>query len=1019
MQHAFLLLTTLLLAPLAALRAAESPAAPATTIEADFVSPPAAAKPFVHWYWFLPPTPERITQDLEAMHREGIQGARAYPFGAYMAPGWPETFRHLLAESARLGLQIHLNNEIGWSCKNLPWMTQEFAQKRIVFTTTPVSGGRPIRQALPRAEINDERFQAIAKKFTPKGQTPPVNDYYRDVAVLAVRQITGTKPLPRQSPDTGLIWGAQPFGLKAAQNNYPSYAAGALDVFYDSRWLESGAAMPSPHDVVDLTAKMQPDGTLEWDAPAGPWAVLRFGCTVDNPRSPDFFRKDALDHHLRETVEKLLPGEKGQAGKTWTHMQFDSWENGQQTWTPDFVKEFRTRRGYDPTPWLPVLAGIPIGSAELSDRFLHDYRRTISDLYVENHFAHWTARLHDMGLKFTTQGAYGWASPIADSLRIFGSVDMPQGEIWDPQRHPLTGKLQSRQFNIHNVAMDDPLAPRNLSFGTGLNPIRLAASASHIYGKPVSSAEVFTSYQDLPGLSHYTESPEAPVAYRLCNPPGGLRTTADRAFCDGLQHVAYHVYTTQPADREGALHAWSDVGLHFNRNMTWWNQAHAFSEYLARCSALLQRGRFVADFAYWTGDGIPYECPDRRAMRPPLPWGSNADLVNTDVLFHRLSVKDGRLVLPDGVSYRYLVLPPTLNKADPASLRRIKELAEAGATILLGAKPVSAIGLTDYPKCDAEVRQLADELWGTDQKPANGIRPLGKGRVVSGLSPAEILKADSLPEDVQVADAAGAKAFDWIHRREEGTDLYFISNQSDEPKQAVFRFRVAGTKPQWWDPVDGSRRALPEFKEKDGVTSLPLEFAPRQSAFVVFSRDAKEPDRFAGRNFPAVETRETLTGPWQVHFDPQRKGPGEVVFDSLQDWTTRPEEGVKFYAGTATYRKIFDLPNAVKPDSGPLYLDLGTVKDLAEVRLNGQKLGVVWTDPWRVEISQAVKPSGNLLEIEVTNQWPNRLIGDARSKNEPSLIKSNLPPQDPNQPLLPSGLLGPVTIWSAASELVK
>ena len=1012
MKITFSLLTALLLAPLAALAVdATKPAdSDLQRLKEEFTSPPAEARPFVHWYWQIPPTPERITEDLEAMHRAGIQGARAYAFDAYMNPEWPGIFKHLLAESERLGMQIHLNNDRDWSCKALPWMTLELAQKRIVRTATPVSGGEMVHKILPRAEINDKAFKLWSELYTPKGETPPVNNYYRDIAVLAVRNIPGSKPLPRQGPESGLVWDTQPFGLKTAEVNYPSYPAGAYDVLYEPRWIDNGISAPAPENVVDLTARMKTDGTLEWDAPPGKWTVLRFGCTVADPRKPDFLVKDALDLHLRETVEKMLPAEERHVGKTWTHMQFDSWENGQPTWTPDFVKEFRSRRGYDPTPWLPLLAYIPIGPADLADRFLHDYRRTISDLTVENHFAHWTDRLHSMGLKFTTQGSYGWSSPVADSLRINGVVDQPQGEIWQPQRHPLSGKLQSRQFNIHKVAMDDPLAPRNLAFGTGLNPIRLVASGAHIYGKPICSAEVFTSYYDLPGLSHYTESPETPAAYRLNDAPGDLRKTADRAFCDGLQHVALHVYSLQPADKEGAMNQWSDVGLHFNRNMTWWKQAPAFTEYLARCSALLQRGKFVADFAYWTGDGIPYESPDRRAMRPALPLGSNADLVNTDVLLNRLSVRDGRLVLPDGVSYRYLVLPPTLLKADPASLRRIKELAEAGATILLGPKPVSAIGLSGYPGCDTEVRQLADMLWGSGEKPAAGVRALGKGRVVFGMSPAEILKADALPEDLQISGNGGSESFDWIHRQDGETEIYFVSNQSDETRKVEIAFRVKSGKPAWWDPVDGSRLALPEFKEKDGVTSIPLEFAPRQSAFVVFSRDSKEPDRFAGRNFPSLQAVETLHGPWQVSFDPQRKGPGEVVFDTLQDWSTRPEDGIKYYAGTATYRKTFDLPKEVKPGSEPLYLDLGTVKDLAEVRLNGQKLGVVWTDPWRVEISQAAKPSGNLLEIDVVNQWPNRLIGDARSKNEPPLIKSNLPPQDPNQPLLPSGLLGPVSI---------
>ena len=459
------------------------------------------------------------------------------------------------------------------------------------------------------------------------------------------------------------------------------------------------------------------------------------------------------------------------------------------------------------------------------------------------------------------------------------------------------------------------------------------------------------------------------------------------------------------------MHASKGYGIHFNRNMTWWKQSHAFTEYLARCSALLQRGTFIADFAYWTGDAVPYGCPDRRAMRPALPLGCNADIVNTDVLLNRLTVKEGRLLLPSGLSYGYLVMPPTQTMVDPASLRRIRDLVVAGGFALLGPKPVSATGLSDNPRCDEEVRQLADELWGSGEKPATGIRSVGRGRVACGMGPAEILKADGLREDVQISGPDGQAPFDWIHRRDGETDIYFVSNQSDETRNVAVTFRVSGAKPEWWDSVDGTRRALPEFSEKDGATTVPLEFLPRQSAFVVFSRDSKAVNRFKGKNFPVLQTAETLNGPWQVTFDTQRRGPGEVVFDSLQDWSKRPEEGIRYYAGTAVYRKTFDLPKGVKPDSGPLYLDLGTVKDLAEVKLNGQPLGVVWTAPWRVEISKAAKERGNTLEIAVVNQWPNRMIGDARSPSvKPFLLLTPPLKQNPDQPLLPSGLLGPVTL---------
>jgi hypothetical protein len=944
-----------------------------TFIQADdpteeFAAPPPAAHCWTYWYWHVPATKENITLDLEAMHAKGIEGVLTFPFGEYMKPEWIPLFEHTLQEAERLNMKIVLNNDTNWSCK-VPWMTPELAEKRIVYSECVFEGNRPIAKMLPAP--------------------PTTAGFYREIAVLACRL--------SDQPEKDAKGDAEQWGFKTANVMKPSYATGGLDVFYRISPVVSGKEFLQPSAVVDISDKMKADGRLDWDAPAGRWLVLRFGYTILNTACPDFFRRDALDYHLSQSVEKLIPIAGKHIGKSWTHLHEDSYENEPQTWTPAFREEFCRRRGYDMTRWLPVLAGRLVENPMLSDRFLHDFRSTISDLYVENHFEHFAKRVSDLGLTYSTEGGYGWASAIADGLRIEAFADAPMGEFWHAQLHPVSGKRLDHQFQIHGLDPRDPTAHRAIPYGFGLNSVRLAASAAHIYGKPFCQAEAFTSY---------TEG-----GYDLCNPPFSLKATADRAFCDGLGRVAFHVYDLQTSDDSKPNQVWLGVGIQFNRNITWWNQAKDFTDYLSRCQLMLRRGKFVADFAYWTGDTMPYECPDRLAMRPALPRGCNADLVNTDVLMNRLTVRDGRLTLPDGLSYRYLVMPPTRDTIEPASLRKIKELIEAGATVALGPRPVSAAGLQNYPKCDEEVQKLAQEIWGTTESPSRGERFLGKGRVVWGRDLAEVLKTDGIPQDVTIDDKAVQADFEWIHNRDGDRDIYFISNQSDRDHEVEIRLRTSGE--SWlWDPVWGTRDMLLGCDIQHDSTVVPLRFAARQSYFLVFeSAWPALPKPPGSHNFNNIKPVSTLDGPWKVTFDPKWGGPANVVFDELDDWTKRPEEGIKFYSGTATYRKTFDLPKnlAAKQSSSPIYLDLGVVNDLAEVRLNGNRLGVVWTAPWRIDIRGAVKDQGNELEIDVVNQWPNRLIGDSILRAGKQFTKSNykLKPQDS---LLPSGLLGPVTL---------
>jgi hypothetical protein len=375
-------------------------------------------------------------------------------------------------------------------------------------------------------------------------------------------------------------------------------------------------------------------------------------------------------------------------------------------------------------------------------------------------------------------------------------------------------------------------------------------------------------------------------------------------------------------------------------------------------------------------------------------------------------VKNGRLMLPDGVSYRYLVLSPTRDTLDPASLRRIKELIDAGATVVLGPRPVSAVGLENYPKCDDEVKELAKVIWGATESTPSGEQVLGKGRVVWGRDLPDLLKADGLPPDIEIGDQAAQANIEWIHYRDGETDTYFVSNQSDQDQTLNIRFRVNGKQPVLWDPVWGTRRILPEWRNEQNTTVVPMHFAARQSWFLVFGPSrAEAPKSGSMQNFPEAKPVLALDGAWKVCFDPKWGGPANVVFDKLDDWTKRQEEGIKFYSGTATYHKTFDLPLnlAAKQSSSLIYLDLGVVKDLAEVRLNGKRLGAVWTAPWRIDIRGAVKEQGNELEIDVVNQWPNRLIGDSKLPADKQWTKSNYKLK-PDDPLVPSGLQGPVTL---------
>ena len=683
----------------------------------------------------------------------------------------------------------------------------------------------------------------------------------------------------------------------------------------------------------------------------------------------------AMDAHFAETGAKLIADAGSLAGKSLQYFHIDSWELGQPTWTPAMRQEFQERRRYDPLTYLPALLEKTVDSEETTQRFLADYRRTVADLVAANYYGRLRELTRQGGLHGTHPESGGpFFKHWIDGLQCEGINDIPMGEFWKRTTEP-----------------NGPVV-----WAPAGNPsVKQAACAAHIYGKPVCQAEAFTS-----SAPDWTAD------------PWSMKDIGDEAFCHGVTRYVLCFWVHQPQLDSKPGYQWAHTGTHFDPNITWWDLSHAWLTYIARCQHLLRQGLFVADFAYFRGEDIPGFLAPRGQQKPMSPAGFDYDVLSAEVLRKRAQVKNGRLTLPDGMSYRYLVLPDATPLAiSPDVLRTIKELAGAGVTVI-GPRPDRALGLNDYPRCDQQVKELAGELWG-DQT-LTGDRKVGAGRLVWGRSLSEVVQADRLPPDVEFRNTTPQANLDWIHRRDGQTDIYFLSNQAVATARAEGVFRVRGKQPELWDAVTGEVRDLPQWHAENGRTVVPLLFAPRQSFFIVFRKEAEGKTLTTQQNFPELKTVAQIEGPWQVSFDPKWGGPKQVTFDKLEDWTKRPEEGIRYYSGTAVYRKKFRLPSSTA--NGRLFLNLGAVKNVARVKLNGRDLGVVWTAPPRLEIAGAVRQGTNELEIEVVNLWPNRLMGDATLPKEKRFTVTNDRIYDrmnkSGQPanLLPSGLFGPVTL---------
>ena len=790
-------------------------------------------------------------------------------------------------------------------------------------------------------------------------------------------------------------------------------------------WLSAGAPPLVIEDrsrILDLTKQINMEGKLQWKVPAGEWTVIRFVCAntgeklkVPSPNSDglatDHFSRDATRAFIQYVTNRLKQKRGDLKLTPLKQLYLPSYEVRGATWTPDFIEQFKKYCHYDMTRYLPALAGCVVENQDITSRFLYDYRRMLGDLLVDAYYRTASETAHEAGLGIEAE-AGGPGPPVhqvpVDALKALGSIDEMRGEFW-PWRQ------QRNQLWV----------------------VKETACAAHIYGRTRVNMESFT------GFRHWQDG------------PFDLKPAADRAFCEGMNHVVWHTSSHQPpeAGKPGWVYG---AGTHLTPNIAWWSKAKPFIDYLSRCSFMLQQGRFVADVCYYYGDQ-GFNFVPAKHIDPSLGHGYDYDVANAEVILSRMGVKDGRFTFPDGMQYELLVLPDHKDMSLRV-LQKIKELVAAGGTVV-GPKPVQSNGLTNYPTRDQQVKQLADTLWGSCDGKNVLEQQYGKGRIVWGRSLREVLLARGIGPDFHYTGDEKAD-LDFIHRRTPDADIYFIRNRKNRREFVNAFFRVSAKSPELWLPDSASIVQQPVYEQTPEGIRVPLKLAPFGSLFVVFRRPVSRPHLASldpGIDATTVSEREVriaafkngsykmktsagrtiefeidqipsalrITGPWEVHFPDGWGAPDSVTFAELKSWTEHENPGIRNFSGTACYEKEIVIPRQWFGNGRKIYLDLSRLWAVGQITLNGQSLGIVWKPPYRSEITKAAVAGQNKLEIEITSTWANRLVGDAQLPPEKRYCRTNITssgtPGKPwkDIPLRESGLLGPVELIQAVEKTIS
>jgi hypothetical protein len=735
----------------------------------------------------------------------------------------------------------------------------------------------------------------------------------------------------------------------------------ALDAAADPR--EAGV---DPAAIVDLSGKVRADGTLDWTPPAGTWKIVRLGWsltgTENHPATKEAtgLEVDKYDGRaVRNYLETYLAKYERAAGRdlVGAHgvhaLVTDSIEVGASNWTPRMLEQFQRLRGYDARPWLPALAGVVIGDRARTDAFLYDYRRTLADLMAGEHYGTVAAVAREHGMRVYGEALESARVTLGDDMAMRSHADVPMAAMW----------AYRPEFGPNPTAIAD---------------MRGAASVSHVYGQNLVAAESMTSAM-------------APWAFA----PSDLRPMIDMEFASGVNLPVIHTSVHQPLDddKKPGL-SLAIFGQYFNRNETWAGMARPWVDYMARSSYLLQQGRFYADVAYFYGEEAPLVSLYKHGQPADAPRRYAYDFVNADALLRRLSVKDGDLVAASGARYRVLYLGGSSGRMTVATLRRLQALAAQGATIV-GTAPVAAPGLADDP---AAFASLVKTMW-----TGAAVTRVGKGRVIAGGDVEAALAQVGQAPDFSPAQAGDAPLL-FVHRRLADGDLYFVTNRSAAAVNTEARFNVRGKAAEFWHADTGRSEPAGYRIDKDG-TAVPLALGANESVFIVFRRPAAT--AAVTVKPPAWTQAALLAGEWNIRFD-GLGAPGAIARGAPGSLTASTDPQVRYFSGTTVYRTTFRLPPGVKPGA-PLKLDLGQVRDVAEVIVNGKPAGIAWKPPYEVDVAALVAGGANTLEVRVANLWVNRLIGDAQPGAH-KVAFTAAPTYKADAPLRPSGLIGPVTL---------
>lgn len=922
------------------------------------------------WWWWLNGnvTKEAITKDLEAMRSKNFQGAMIFDAGGHNQRGnkdipagplygsdeWIELFLFALDEAKRLGLEIGFNIQSGWNLGG-PGVTPEHAAKQLTFSEIKVKGGQKITLQLSMP-LHHELYKDITVLAFPVHVDTTKNE---EIHFLDYK--LGFHELGGSAPDTRFLLD----NMSLPQN---SEVKNGKFIYYVNK-----------EEVIDISSFMDEKGTLKWQAPDGEWNIMRIGYTCTKAhvstssegwqgRVLDYLSRDAFDFYWHDVVEPILNASGKHVGTTLKFMETDSWECGGMNWTVNFADEFKHYRKYDLKNYLPVIAGHVVDNIDVTHAFLADFRKTLADLVANNHYARFAEYAHKNGMGIQPESAGPHAGPL-DGIKNYGYSDIAMSEFWSPSPHRPTP--QQRYF------------------------VKQASSAAHIYGKKIVGAESFTTIGP-----HWNDE-----LWR------DQKSSFDHEICAGLNRVYFHTFTCSPKGM-GMPGQEYFAGTHVNPQVTWWSESGAFMDYLHRTQFVVQNGKFVADVLYYYGDHVPNVFSNKQADPAGALPGFDYDVTDETILM-RLKVKNGKIIVPGGIEYRVLVLPDH-RVLSLEALRKVESILSQGAEVI-GYKPERLISLTGGEKAQRKFRELADKIWG-EYTQDKGSKKYKKGIVSWGISARDYLRSKGVFPDLEISNDR-AEDFDYIHYTIGGSDLYFISNQTEEVKTIETVFRIEGRQPELWDALTGEIREVKAFSQQNGRIMVPLTLEPYGSIIVLFNREIDRTVQGSEKtNYPGYTSVQELDGSWSVYFSPEYGGPGTVNFPELIDWSTSKEERIKFYSGAAVYHKKFHF----SPEQHNAYfLQLENVKDvgIARIRINGTDKGVVWTKPFRVDVTDELVEGENSLEITVVNSWYNRVAGDEMNPKKDQITQTNIVLVNdfrghPRKeiPLEPSGLLGPVSI---------